>query len=414
MLLQVIRQSKYPENSPSYVRTGGRGSCRADDESIFFSPGSFLSSSQTTDVLIIGAGVMGLSLAWELSRRGIRAAILERGEVGREASWAGAGMIPARISEYPGSEHPHSESAVPLQELLALSRLLHPRWSAELRELTGIDNEYHRCGAWYLAASEAEATVLRMEYDAWTAAGTTAKWHERADLPPLLSPTWHAGYFAADEAQIRNPRHLRALHAAVTASGVPIETMTEPRSITRRGERAIEVQTDAGRWSAAHVCLCSGAWSAALGQMFEVELPVRPIRGQMLLLETPLAIPSIINHGPRYIVPRRDGRTLVGSTEEDAGFVKENTAKGLAELHAFAMQTIPQLAAAATLQSWAGLRPASARPWISRLPGWNNAWVAAGHYRHGLALSPGTAVCLAALICGEEPPLEMDFFELQQ
>jgi glycine oxidase len=368
-----------------------------------------LTTTKTTDVLIVGAGVMGLSLAWELSRRGIRAAILERGDVGREASWAGAGMIPPRISE-----HPHSDSAAPLQNLLALSRELHPRWSAELRELTDIDNEYRRCGAWYLAADDTEAAALRTQYEAWAAAGTTSTWHNRVNLPPLLSPTWHAGYFAADEAQIRNPRHLRALLAAVTMSGVPIETQTEPRSIIRRGERTIDVQTDAGRWSAAHVCLCGGAWSAALGRMLDVELPVQPIRGQMLLLDSALEIPSIINHGPRYIVPRRDRLTLVGSTEEDAGFVKENTAAGLSELRAFAVQTIPALADATELQSWSGLRPASARPWISRLPGWSNAWTAAGHYRHGLALSPGTAVAMAALICGEQPPLEMEWFQLQR
>jgi len=366
-----------------------------------------LSTAQTTDVLIVGAGVMGLSLAWELSRRGIRAAILERGDVGREASWAGAGMIPPRISEHAGSE-----AAAPLQELLALSRALHPQWSAELRELTGIDNEYRRCGAWYLAASAAEAAALRIQYDAWNVARAAAEWHDRADLPPLLSPAWHAGFFAPDEAQIRNPRHLRALHAAVTAFGVRIETHTEPRAIVRHGERTIEIQTDTDRWSAAHVCLCGGAWSAELGRMFEAELPVRPIRGQMLLLETALAIPSIINHGPRYIVPRREGLTLVGSTEEDTGFVKANTAEGLAQLRAFAAHAIAGLADATELQAWSGLRPASARPWISRLPGWSNAWTAAGHYRHGLALSPGTAVALAALICGEQPPLEMDWFQL--
>lgn len=375
---------------------------------------SLLSNSQTTDVLIVGAGVIGLSLAWELARRGIRAAILERGDVGREASWAGAGMIPARISEDSGSAHSGGDTSEPLQELLVLSRELHPRWSEELRELTGIDNEYRRCGAWYLAASAAETAALRMQYDAWTAAGTAATWHERADLPPLLSPAWHAGYFAPAEAQIRNPRHLRALLAAVAAQGVRLETHTEPRAIVRRGERTIEIQTAAGRWSAAQVCLCAGAWSAGLGKLCAVELPVQPIRGQMLLLATPLEIPAIINHGPRYIVPRRDGLVLVGSTEEDTGFVKTNTAEGLAQLRTFAVQTIPDLADATERQAWSGLRPASTRPWLSRLPGWDNAWVAAGHYRHGLALSPGTAAVMAALLCGEQPPLAMDWFQLQQ
>jgi glycine oxidase len=340
-------------------------------------------------------------------------AIIERGEVGREASWAGAGMIPPQITWNNSSKQHRSTSATPLQELLRLSRELHPRWSRELRELTGIDNEYRRCGAWYLAANGEEAAALRGQYEAWTATSSAVTWHERAALPDLFS-AWHSGYFAADEAQIRNPRHLRALHAAVTAKGVYLETQTAPRSIKRQGEQSIEIETNASRWSAAHVCLCSGAWSGELGRLLHVELPVRPIRGQMLLMQSSLAIPSIINHGPCYIVPRREGLMLVGSTEEEAGFVKENTAAGIEKLRAFAVQAIPELADAVELQTWSGLRPASERPWISRLPGWGNAWTAAGHYRHGLALSPGTAMAMAALICGEEPPLALDWFQVPQ
>ncbi len=364
-------------------------------------------TQQTTDVLIVGAGVIGLSLAWELSRRGLRVAILERGEAGREASWAGAGMIPARFSEPPGTD-----PAAPLQELLALSRELHPRWSAELHELTGCDNEYRRCGAWYLAANAAETADLQAQCNSWLAAGTSAVWNTRAELPPLLGTAWQAGFFAADEAQIRNPRHLRALYAAAIAGGVRIETHTEPRSIVRQGERSIEVRTDAGSWSAAQLCLCGGAWSADLGRMLSAKVPVRPVRGQMLLLDSPVTIPSIINHGPRYIVPRRDGMTLVGSTEEDAGFVKETTAAELTALREFANQVIPGFAAAETRQAWSGLRPASTRPWLGRLPDWENAWIAAGHYRHGLALSPGTAVMMAGLLCGKPQPLDAAWFKL--
>ncbi len=366
---------------------------------------SIVSSPQTTDVLIVGAGVIGLSLAWELSRRGIRAAILERGAVGREASWAGAGMIPARLSAHPGSD-----TAAPLQSLLALSRELYPRWSDELRERTGIDNEYRRCGAWYLAAGDLETAALRAQHGVWNDAGTVCAWHTRSDLPPLLSPAWDVGFFAPDEAQIRSPRQLRALHAAVLSHGVAMETETEPRSFVHQGAHSIEITTDTGRWSAAHVCLCGGAWSADLGRLLAVEIPVRPVRGQMLLLDSPVSIPAIFNHRSRYIVPRRDGLTLVGSTEEETSFVKANTAEGLAELRTFADRAIPALAVAATLQAWSGLRPASQRPLLGRLPGWNNAWVAAGHFRHGLALAPGTAAVLAALICGEKPPLDMDWF----
>jgi len=373
-----------------------------------------LNPTNTTDVLIVGAGVIGLSLGWELARRGLRVTILERGDAGREASWAGAGMVPPRlsISEHADSAQPGGETAGPLQEFLQLSRELHPRWAAELRELTAIDNEYRRCGAWYLAADDAETAALRVQHESWVTSGVAATWHERAELPPLLSPAWQAGYFAAEEAQIRNPRHLQALHAAVTARGVRLETRTEPRSITRGDGGTIEVTTDTQRWSAAHVCLCGGAWSTELGQMLGVEIPVRPIRGQILLLQTPLDLAAIINHGPRYIVPRNGGLVLVGSTEEDSGFVKENTAAGLAELRTFAVRAVPELGSASELQAWSGLRPASARPWISRLPGWDNAWTATGHYRHGLALSPGTAMALAAMICGDKPPLEMSWFQL--
>lgn len=351
--------------------------------------------------------MIGLSLAWELARRGNRVTILERGDVGREASWAGAGMIPARISEHSGTE-----TAAPLQELLALSRELHPRWSEELREQTGIDNEYTRCGAWYLAADSAETTELQAQCHAWKSAGSNAEWHAHAELPPLFGSSWAGGFFAADEAQIRNPRHLRALHAAVLANGVRIETQTEPRAIVRSSTQSIEVRTAAGTWSAAQLCVCSGAWSTALGELLAVKIPVRPMRGQILIFDSPVEVPAILNHGAQYIVPRRDGLILVGSTEEEAGFVKENTADGLAMLREFANRAIPSLASATTQQAWSGLRPASTRPWLSQAPGWDNAWIAAGHYRHGLALSAGTAVMMAAMMCGERPPVDANWFAL--
>jgi glycine oxidase len=364
------------------------------------------------DVFIIGGGVIGLSLAWELARRGSRVRIIDRGEPGREASWAGAGILP------PASM---STALHPYDRLRALASSLHPQWANELRHETGIDTGYRRCGGLYLARTAGEAAALA----AW--AGTSRE--EGIDVQrvgldelPSLEPGLALGsgpdrvrtaYLVPDEAQLRNPRHLQALLAACLARGVEVTPQVEvAQAVIERGQIA-EIQTSGGPARAGRYCFTAGAWTGQLLAQLGISLNVLPIRGQMVLFrcERP-PITRIVNEGSRYLVPRDDGRLLAGSTEEEVGFDKRTTPEAIHELTDFACQLVPELAAAEVERTWAGLRPGSfdGLPYMGPLPQLANAFVAAGHFRSGLYLSPAVAVVMSQLLRGETPEIDLGPF----
>lgn len=368
--------------------------------------------SRTTDAVIVGGGVIGLSLAYELAGAGWRVQLIERGQPGREASWAGAGILPpaGRIA-----------SADAYHELTRLAERLYPIWSAELREQTGIDNGFRRCGGIYLARTETDANDLRRLGLQWRERGVVAEPLDAQALAgreaALSGEALLAAYWLPEEAQVRNPRHLKALAAGCAARGVEIRTGPSVDDFVVRDGRVSDVVTSGENISAGHVCVTSGPWSKALLARLGIEVSVRPIRGQMALLSSPRPlIRAVINEGRRYLVPRPDGRVLVGSTEEAAGFDKRTTAEAIAGLLAFAFGLAPALADFSIEQCWAGLRPGThdGLPYLGRLPGVENAYVAAGHFRGGLHLSPATAVVMARLMRGEPPGVDLTPFRVER
>jgi glycine oxidase len=370
------------------------------------------------DVLIIGGGVIGLSLAYELSGRGIKVRVLERDAAGRAASWAGAGIVPAASGQ--DGQHPH-------HLLAGLSCRLHAQWSERLREATGIDTGYVRCGGLYLATDTVQLDALALQSETMRRAGIpfeTVDSDHIAELDPVLSRAAYpraaailGGAFSPGEAQIRNPRHMRALRAACAAQGVRIDEFQPVEECEIRGGRVESVRTPLGRCSAEAVVLTTGCWSGVWAHRLGVRLAVRPVRGQIVLLDCHAGKPRrVINVGPRYLVPRRDGRLLVGSTEEDAGFAARTTAKGVSGLLNFALELVPALADARLERCWAGLRPGTADglPYLGRLPGLKNAYVATGHFRSGLQLSPGTAIVMSQLIRGQPPEIDLTPFRVDR
>ncbi|HTI49514.1 MAG TPA: FAD-dependent oxidoreductase, partial [Planctomycetaceae bacterium] len=204
--------------------------------------------------------------------------------------------------------------------------------------------------------------------------------------------------------QVRNPRHLKALITACSQRGVRLLPGTPAWGFQREGEKIISVETPGGRLEAGRFVVAGGAWSGRLLAQAGVTVPVRPLRGQMVLLALePCPIRQVINMGPRYLVPRGDGRVLIGSTEEASGFDKRTTAAGVSGLIEFGLNVVPALAEATVERSWAGLRPQSADglPYLGRVPETDNLYAAAGHFRAGLQLSPITAVLLAQLLLGK-------------
>jgi len=220
-----------------------------------------------------------------------------------------------------------------------------------------------------------------------------------------------------EECQIRNPRHLKALLIGCASRGVEITPGAAVEDFEVRADRVVGARTSLGNFSAKQFCVTAGAWSGAVAGKLGFAAAVQPIRGQILLLATVRPVVSrIVNVGSRYLVPRADGRLLVGSTEEDVGFDRTTTAGAAGGLLAFALNLVPALDTAELERTWAGLRPATADgfPYLGRVPGWENAYMAAGHFRGGLQLSTGTARVMSQLIMGDKPEIELGAFRLDR
>lgn len=351
-------------------------------------------------VTVIGGGAIGLSLAYELIRRGHPVRLLERGEIGREASWAGAGILA------PANEH---HSLHPLDRLAGLGSRLHREWAERLRHDHDLDVGYWNCGGLYLARSAGEAAALRGQADSWTAeqltfqeltAGQLAtRFGSRiAATPRVITALW-----TEEESQIRNPHFVRSLRTAIELAGGEVRDHLGELKLQATGSRVSRIVANHGwQGDCELVCIAAGAWSGQLLQSLEIKLPVEPIRGQMVLFRLPQPLPGIINEGSRYLVPRVDGHLLAGSTMEEAGFDRSTTEPELAQLLAFARGLVPELETLAPIRSWAGLRPASydGFPYIGQLPDWENLLVSTGHLRSGLQLAPASAVLVADLLAG--------------
>jgi len=349
------------------------------------------------DVIVVGGGVIGLSIAWELAEQGMSVRLLEQGAIGQEASWAGAGMLP------PGNP---AGAKTPEARLRAASHQLWPNWSGRLREVTGIDNGYLRCGGLHVSTTEHDAAYVKNLAD-WQAEGATVESVTDAacrERWPWLGPAVCQTFLLPEMGQIRNPRHLKSLEAACGLRGVELHSGLPVVEINRQGDRIRALRTPQGTFEADEFVFAAGAWSARLLQLADVTLPVEPVRGQIVLLESrPLPFRTIIEQGRRYLVPRPDGKILIGSTEERVGFLKANTATVIAELIQFAVNLVPALATARFDRAWSGLRPfrAGELPDLGRIPGLRNACVATGHFRSGLQMSPITAVLIRQVLLGQ-------------
>ncbi|MHB1422704.1 MAG: glycine oxidase ThiO [Gemmataceae bacterium] len=358
------------------------------------------------DVLILGGGIIGLSTAWFLAEAGARVAVVDKGDLGREASWAGAGiLVPAYVE--------HARTALEL--LHARSWDLFPAISSSLREQTGIDNGFLVRGGLELFTSAEDASS-----DEWRNDGMAFEQLNGDELHrryPELAPTVQRANYLPGMAQVRNPRHLKALEAACASRGVSLRPGCPVHRLVRNGSRIDAVDTAQGRLTADRYLVAAGAWSEALLKPLGWLLGIRPVRGQIALLNTGAAgVRPILLQGKRYLVPRGDGRVLVGSTEEDAGFDSRTSAAAIADLLQFAASLMPSLADAAVERCWAGLRPGNpdGKPFLGAVPGIDNLFVAAGHFRAGIQLSPGTALVMKQLLLDEKPAIPLEDFRLDR
>lgn len=358
-----------------------------------------------TDVVVIGGGVIGLSTAFELAGQGASVRVLEQANCGREASWAGAGILPPGNPEF---------ARTPEAMLRAHSHALWPKLSQELLSLTGIDNGYRDCGGLTIC-SDASPEHLGSGLAAWSAEHVDVQWLNEDELfryEPELSREVTSAFRLPTLSQVRNPRHVKALIAGCAARNVEFVEGTPVVGFETQANRVTAALTTTGEtFTSDRFCVTGGAWTQALLRPFGIESSIEPVRGQIVLLSTaPGLLRHVIEDGRRYLVPRADGRLIVGSTEERVGFDRRTTAAGISGLMRFAIQRVPALANAAVERSWAGLRPGSldGLPRIDRVADVENLFVAAGHFRSGLQMSPFTAVLLRQLVLGQSPSVPMD------
>lgn len=364
-----------------------------------------------SEVVIIGGGVIGLSLAYELSSHEIDVTILERSALGKEASWAGAGILPSGNPE---------KASHPLGQLVGHSARLIQEWSEQLQKETAIDNGYLRCGGLELATSKNDVSELNHAVQGWRSEGLVVEdlsEEELRKIEPALSDDVIKGCRLPDEAQLRNPRHLKALASACLKRGVRFRTGAMVTELLTQSGRITAAKTWDGPVSGDQFVVTSGAWSAALLDSLEIKLKIRPVRGQMVLLRTDhVPFQHVLLEGSCYLVPRPDGRILVGSTEDDVGFDKRTTPQGVHQLLEFAFHLVPDLRHAHFERAWAGLRPGSedGLPYLGASSQYSNLFVAAGHFRSGLQLSAATAMVMTEVILNRPPTVDLEVFSVER
>jgi len=366
--------------------------------------------NDNAEVVIIGGGVIGLAVARALALRGVRDVLLiERDGLGAEASSAAAGMLAPQAEASRAHEFFY---------LTCESRDMYPAFASALLEETGIDIELETTGTLYLAFTQHDAEELEKRYE----------WQKQAGLPieslsgeaarklePAICEDVRAALKFPLDTQVENRRLISALASANERLGVCMETGTAVVSLKIERGRIAGIETSRGFVAADSVVIAGGAWSSLLGAS-DIALPnlrIKPVRGQMLCFEAKPQIARHVIYSPRgYVVPRRDGRLLAGSTTEYAGFEKHVTAAGVQSILSAALEISPRIASLPMTDSWAGLRPRAADtlPVLGPCAEIEGVFYATGHYRNGILLAPITGELIAGAIVDKVFPTKLKIF----
>ncbi len=363
------------------------------------------SGAMKADVVVIGAGVQGCAVAWRLAQAGRDVVVLERAIPGAEASSAAGGILSPGVEALePG----------PFYDLGRASLARYPAFVAELEAATGLALGYRAAGTLEVALDDQHARLLAGRAAKLQAAGLPVTVLDDAEvrrLEPGLSPETRGALWFEDEGSL-DPRQLgRALAIAAQRAGARFLT-GQVRAIRREGGRVAGVDHEAGPVDAPAVVLAAGSWAMQVAGHGLPPGAVRPVRGQMAVLDTrPPLLARVVFSGHGYVVPRPDGRVLCGSTMEEVGFEKAVTAGGLRHVLEVGMEIAPALARAPLVESWSNFRPASpdGEPILGpgAVPG---LLYATGHTRNGILLCPVTADAVAAVLLGRAPPVDLALF----
>jgi len=346
------------------------------------------------DVIIVGGGIIGCSIAFYLAKAGVRPLVLEKTSIAAEASSGGAGLLSAQA---------HADERGALFDLKLASRALYPALADELNERTDMDIEYRQIGHVVPAFSEEAAAAVRARV-AWQAAdGLPAHWlaadEAREYEPGLPAGVCGAGWFPEDN-HINSTTATQALAGAVVRMGGALRVECPVADLVRDGDRITGVRTAHESISAAEVVLAAGAWSGQFEAAAGLPLPVFPAKGQIVMARLPKPASRHVVYEDVYVIPRATGEHIIGSTVEYVGFDKRVTLEAIAGLLGDATRLVPGLRDAEMVASYGCLRPASADglPLLGRVAGTPGLVVATGHFRNGILLAPITGALIADLI----------------
>ncbi|WP_148255222.1 glycine oxidase ThiO [Aidingimonas lacisalsi] len=360
-----------------------------------------------SDFLIVGGGVIGMMTALQLADAGHDVTLVERRCCGREASWAGGGIV--------SPLYPWRYSA-PISRLSRWSEGCYPELSLRLLEETGIDPEYRQRGLLYLRVDEESRALAwaREEGKPLERVGSDFLYHKE----PHACPGCPGALWMPTLGSIRNPRLVKALRARLgDMARVSLKEYVTATRLCVDGSRIRGVDTSSGMMTGDHVIVCGGAWAAELLETAGVSLPVRPVKGQMILFKGPVdLVRRVVLMDGRYVIPRSDGRVLAGSTLEEKGFDQTTDDVARTSLWESATWIIPDLASCEVEHHWAGLRPGTpdGMPFIGAVSDFENLYINAGHYRNGLVLAPSSTRLLVDQLLGRVPIVDPEPYRLQR
>lgn len=343
------------------------------------------------DVVIIGGGLMGMLSARELCLSGLQVTLLERGQTGQEASWAGGGILSPL---YPW-RYPDGVSA-----LAAWSQARYEGLCQDLWRESGVDPEWTLSGLLMLGV--AEELEARRWAERWKAVLEVFKGSDPRQWEGALGEgAGIAGLWMPEVAQVRPPRMVRALRQSLEKLGVEVLEGVKATGLLVRNQTITGVATQGASVAAERVVVAGGAWSGQILTESGIHLPVEPVQGQMILFRgQPGLLSKMIMGRGYYLIPRRDGHILAGSTLEYTGFDKSTTAEASKELREAAYTLVPALKSLPVVHQWAGLRPSSPKgiPYIGEHPAIKGLYVNAGHFRNGVVTAPASACLLRDIL----------------
>jgi len=358
-------------------------------------------------ILIIGGGVIGLSIAEALSRHGIQPIVLEKGEFGREASWAGTGSLSLKKAALAGGAR---------LDLSVFSLRLFDRWMELIHSESGVDPEYHLGPALETAFDADEETNLKHLFVRLQELKMAVEWksgEEARNAEAELSPEVVSAIQMPQTGSLRPPRLMRALLTLLVKRQVILRDQTAVSSFITKNGKVCGVKTSHDEIKADAVVLAGGAWSGSLADRVGVKIPTRPMRGQVALFSSDhTIIQSQVTSSQVTIVPRLDGHYHVTTDSEDAGFNKNTTLHMMERIESGAYRVVPGLRLAKMESRWAGLLPGTpdGSPFLGPVPEVEGLYLACGHFDQGYLLAPATALLIEQLIRGEETDIPLEPF----